>query len=616
MHTADITTELRLADKGTTDYVITLASPTEQERTAAFELAAYLLEITGVAFPMAEQAQAGGQPQIAVGYHAARGVGVSASTFNGLGEEGIIIRSNGQHLALTGGEGAKRGTLYAVFTFLEEVLGCRWWTPDAADIPRRETLDIPQVARWYVPPFEYREQCYKHTQDLRWTVRNRFNANQGLEVPTAWGCRHVYKPFVHTFFNFVPPKEHFAAHPEWFSEVGGVRVDNGQLCLANPEMTAFFIDQVKALLRAHPEVTIVSVSQNDWDKYCQCAACQAVDRKEESPAGSVLGFVNTVAEAIEAEFPQVAVDTLAYSYTRKPPKYARPRGNVIVRFCSFECDFLHPFEHPNNLTFHRDMEAWARICDRVYVWDYVTNFAHYVQPFPNWFTLAEHVRYFAAHHVKGLFSEGNYTSVGGEMSELRAWVLAKLHWDPSRDIEALVGEFLQGYYGRAANHLEQYLRSVYRRATGIPRYDGSLAIQRHVKLHGYDHPHKTGCYLDLNSPADAPYLDPDTMLEAARHFAAAESALRGDDVLLNRVRVAKLAAWYVLLLRWNVMRAHAERTGQEWPLPDDRLTACREFNAICERNTVTHLAEGWANRDPAWLEALCASGKDVETNDG
>jgi len=596
-----------------TDYVITLSSPTEQERTAACELAACLLEITGATFPIADQAQATARPQIAVGYQAARGIGISLATFNGLGEEGIIIRSNGPHLALTGGEGAKRGTLYAVFTFLEEVLGCRWWTPDAADIPRRETMEIPPQACWYTPPFEYRHQCYHHAQDVAWSVRNRFNA--GPDIPPAWGGRHVYNPFVHTFFHFVP-KEHFAAHPEWFSEVGGKRIDDGQLCLANLEMTAFFIEGVKALLHAHPEVTIVSVSQNDWDKYCQCTACQAVDREEESPAGSVLRFVNAIAEAIEGEFPHVAIDTLAYSYTRKPPKHARPRGNVIVRFCSFECDFLHPFDHPNNLTFHRDMEAWARICDRVYVWDYVTNFAHYVQPFPNWFTMAEHVRYFAAHHVKGLFSEGNHNSVGGEMSELRAWVLAKLHWDPSHDIEALVREFLQGYYGRAANHIEQYLRSIYRRAMAVPRFDGSLAIQRHVKLHGYDHPHKTGCYLDLNSPTDAPFLDADTMLEAARHFAAAESAVQGNEAVLNRVQVAKLAVWYVLLLRWNVMRAHAERTGQEWPLPADRLAACHEFNSVCKRNNITHLAESWANRDPAWLETLCASGQDVETNDG
>jgi len=604
---------LTLARNQHTDYVITLSSPTARERTAAEELADCLQQITDAEFPAIEQASAGVKPQIAVGYHAARGIGLSVPTFNGLGEEGILIRSNGAHLALTGGEGAKRGTLYAVFTFLEEVLGCRWWTPKVADIPRREKLEIPPQSRWYAPPFEYRHQCYHHAQDPAWSVRNRFNA--GPDIPPAWGGRHVYNPFVHTFFHFVP-REHFAAHPAWFSEVNGKRIDDGQLCLANPEMTAFFIEQVKAMLRAHPEVTIVSVSQNDWDKYCQCAACQAVDREEESPAGSVLRFVNTVAKAIEAEFPQVAIDTLAYSYTRKPPKHARPRGNVIVRFCSFECDFLHPFDHPNNLTFHRDMEAWARICDRLYVWDYVTNFAHYVQPFPNWFTMAEHVRYFQQHHVKGLFSEGNHNSDGGEMSELRAWVLAKLHWDPSRDIEALVGEFLQGYYGRAANHLEQYLRSVYRRAMAIPRYDGSIAIQRHVNLHGYDHPHKTGCYLDLNSPTDAPHLDPDTMLEAARHFAAAESAVRGDDTLLNRVQVAKLAVWYVLLLRWNVMRAHAGRTGQEWLLPDDRLAACREFNGICARNNITHLAEGWANRDPAWLETLCATGKDVETNDG
>lgn len=59
-------------------------------------------------------------------------------------------------------------------------------------------------------------------------------------------------------------------------------------------------------------------------------------------AGTVIRFVNAVAEAVEQEFPDVIIDTLAYQYTRKPPKLVRSRHNVCVRLCTIECCFVHP----------------------------------------------------------------------------------------------------------------------------------------------------------------------------------------------------------------------------------------------------------------------------------
>src|ERR1019366_5650033 len=107
-----------------------------------------------------------------------------------------------------------------------------------------------------------------------------------------------------------------------------------QLCLSNPEVLAIALAKVRDWLRADPEVSIVSVSQNDWENPCQCPACRAVDEEEGNFSGSLIRFVNRIAEAIEPEHPHVAIDTLAYLYTRKAPRRVRPRHNVIVRLCS------------------------------------------------------------------------------------------------------------------------------------------------------------------------------------------------------------------------------------------------------------------------------------------
>jgi len=221
------------------------------------------------------------------------------------------------------------------------------------------------------------------------------------------------------------------------------------------------VERVKEWLRQSPDAGIVSLSQNDWYGWCECDKCKALDDAEGTHAGTMLDFVNCVAEKIEPEFPHVAVDTLAYQYTRKPPKTLQPRPNVIVRLCSIECDFREPLDAPSNAAFADDIRGWAKICQRLYIWDYSTDFGHYVQPHPNWFVLGPDLRFFQQHNVRGVFSEGAYQSHGSEMAEMRAWVTAQLMWNPNQDDRALIREFIEGYYGtNAAPFIRQYLELI------------------------------------------------------------------------------------------------------------------------------------------------------------
>ena len=220
------------------------------------------------------------------------------------------------------------------------------------------------------------------------------------------------------------------------------------------------VKNLRERLRANPAATITSVSQNDCPGNCTCPKCRAVDEEEGGPAGSLLRFVNAVAADIEPEFPGLAVDTLAYQYTRKPPRLVRPRPNVIVRLCSIECSFGRPLDDPRNKAFFDDLDGWSKIAGRLYIWDYTTDFSHYVQPHPNYGVLAPNIRLFVDRNVKGVFEQGAYQSWGSEMAELRAWVLAKLLWNPGLDEDGLREEFLAGYYGPAARPKERYLESL------------------------------------------------------------------------------------------------------------------------------------------------------------
>ncbi len=540
--------------------VVVGAQATPGERHVADELAKFLGQMTGATFQVRVEgtnAQAGGQdarppaetqnPQsriqnrLLVGVDAAKLADPSFKV-DDLGADGLVIRTVGNDLILAGGQ--PRGTLYAVYEFLHRQ-GCRWWTPKAATIPSKKTLDVPAMDVRFVPRFEYREPFWFDAFDGDWAVRNHANgATERLDE--AHGGKHIWEGFVHTFFPLVPPDKYFKDHPEWYSEVDGKRGhEHAQLCLTNDELRAELVRNLKARLKANPGATIASVSQNDWAGWCRCPKCAAIDAEEGSQAGSMIRFVNQVAEEIEGEFPKVAICTLAYQYTRKPPAKARPRHNVIVQLCSIECSFSKPLTDEVNKAFRNDIVGWSKICDRLYIWDYTTNFRHYLLPHPNLRVLGPNVQFFAEHGVKGVFEQGAYQSSGAEMAELRSWVLARMLWDPTQDAAALTEEFIDGYYGPTAPQIREWIKLTHEEVA------------------------RAGDFLGCFSGADAAFLTLPTLSRGAELMEQAMKAAGSDANLQMRIRAARLPILYTFLIRWSPWRVQAAQEARRWPVADN-----------------------------------------------
>jgi hypothetical protein len=543
--------------------IVVAADAAESVRHAANELAGFLQQITGAKFEI-KAPPAAGQSRLLVGPGAAKSATEDFST-DGLGSDGIIIQTVGDDLILAGGR--PRGTLYAVYTFLEEHVGCRWWSSKASTIPVKPTLRIDQLDIRYVPPLEYRESFWFDAFDGDWAVRNKSNGNSE-RLGDKHGGKHRYEGFVHTFFPLIPPDKYFEDYPEWFSEIKGKRTHNRtQLCLTNEEMKKELIKNLKGRLRNNPAATIASVSQNDWHGNCQCPKCAAIEKEEGSPAGLMLRFVNAVAEDIEEEFPNVAISTLAYQYTRKPPKITKPRPNVIVRLCSIECSFSKPLADERNKKFRDDIVGWSKICNRLYIWDYTTNFRHYIMPHPNLLVLGPNVKFFVDHNVKGIFEQGAYTSNGAEMAELRAWVLAKLLWDPTLDGQKLIGEFIEGYYGPAGPHIKDYLEIT---------HDAVEESRDHL-----------GCF----SQHTAKFLSFETLSKGWERLKTAEAAVNDNPDLRFRVQVAQLPIMYTFMMRWNDMRQACKVAETDWPMPESIQTTYEKFIEVAKKNNVTRLNE-------------------------
>jgi len=538
-------------------------------RHAAQELAHFLEQISGGRFPIANKPT-----------HGRTAIFLQAPLAEKLGDEEIVIKTTDDGLILTGGE--PRGTLYAVYTFLEDYLGCRWWSSTESTIPKKPTIQIGQIDVRYTPILEYREPFWYDAHDADWAVRNKCNGNS-VRCDAKRGGKHKYEGFVHTFYSLIPPDKYFDAHPEWFSEIDGKRTTRrAQLCLTNEEMRQELVKNLRARLRANPDATIASVSQNDWHGNCQCARCAAVEKEEGSPAGLMLRFVNAVAEDIEEEFPHVAISTLAYQYTRKPPLHVKPRDNVIVRLCSIEASFCVPLSHARNKPFGDDIVGWSKICDRLYVWDYVTNFRNHIMPHPNLRVLGPNVKFFADHSVKGLFEQGAYTTNGAEMAELRAWVLAKLLWNPNLDGDALIDEFIEGYYGPGAPHIKAY-----------------LDVTHDAVATSGD---KLGCFEKFT----ANFLSFDTLSRGWAHLTAAEAAVRNNPELRFRVQVAQLPVKYTFMVRWDEMRDAARQANADWPMPESIQEAYDRFMVVAKIKNITRLDEwneGFGNLDNALKRA-------------
>lgn len=532
-----------IAENKTAKITIALSNQASApERNAADELLYYLERMTGARFTIEHATSASElrKPAIALG-EAALWLGLQEP--RELGDDGFVLKTMDSGLAIYGG---CRGILYGVYECLEQ-LGCRFFTPLCEKVPTCENLAMPVLDSRQVPALEYRYHNYKdYTEHPGFAVKRRINGPVPLDP--AWGGNLSYAWFVHTFErNILDPEAFFDDHPEYFSLVDGKRLkERSQLCLTNPDVLKITIEKVKMALAENPQCRLISVSQNDWQNHCTCEHCRRIDEAEGSNAGSLIWFVNQVAAAVEKDFPHAIIDTLAYQYSRPAPKTIRPRHNVCVRLCSIESCFTHSFEKCDDKTravrrpdgtsstFLTDLQDWAKVCDRLYIWDYTTCFAHYPMPFPNWNVLQPNMQAFIKNNVKGVFEQACGAAGGStDLNELRAYLLSKLLWDADCDYEVHMNEFLQYVYGAAGPAIRRYIRQL------------------------TDTVEKEKIHVGFNDQCDQPYLTPEHLDEYDKILDEAEAAVKDDPLRFSRVAKIKLS------LRWVRLKNKAMLENQQ-----------------------------------------------------
>jgi len=541
-----------LAKAGKTSWKIVLPDePTIVEKTAASELFEHLKLVTGADFQtIAEKdAPANGKSLIFIG----NTTKVPKKKYK---FDEILIEMDGGNLILTGHE--KRGCLYAVYSFLQDIVGVRWWSPEDTFIPKKPTLVVTDKLNIsYAPQMISREMYHRNAQPCVFSARMKGN---GSIAPEYGGAVRIIN-FVHSFYKYLPPEKYFDAHPDWYSEVDGKhKHEHAQLCLTNEEMTRELIKNVLGTLRKHTDAKMIDVSQNDWRGFCTCTKCKAIDDPEESHAGTLISMLNKVAEAVEKEFPDVLVESLAYQYTRKPPKTIKPRDNVLIRLCTIECSYIQPLDGEQNQKFAADMEGWSKLAKHLFIWDYTTNYSDYLGPHPNLRVLVPNVRYFIKHGAIGLFEEGE----GDDFCELKNWLLLREMWEPHLDADKLIDEFLRGYYGEAvAPLLKQYWDVLISRAENERIYLGCFRVT-------------SDKWIDLTTLNQVTAIMNNAVETATKVYGPDSNELR-------RLRKSKMGVDHVWLGRYYPLRCDAKEKKLPFLGPKNPLKAAEEFAQLCKR---------------------------------
>ena len=366
-----------------------------------------------------------------------------------LQDDGYLIVGDGYNLVLYGK--GEKGTFYAMYAFLE-MIGYRLYTPDAMVVPDVSNMELPVCRILSNPAFRYREVLYYYPNHSQ-LYADWHHLHTKADRDSLFGM------YVHTFSRLLPPSEYFDEHPEWYSLNNGRRMRDGQLCLSNPEVFEELCRRLADTMSHRPEAQIWSVSPNDNYNVCECAECRHLDSLYGGHSGTLMWFVGNVAR----RFPDKTISTLAYQYTRQaplptasyPPELPK---NLQVMLCPIEVGREQPImSSKDGASFCKDMEDWHQLTDNIYLWDYVVQFRNFWDPFPNLHVLQPNLQFFRDNGAQMMFEQGTGPNNVSSWMDIRCYMIAKLLWNPDADIDSIMDDFYQGYYGEAGKYVKQII---------------------------------------------------------------------------------------------------------------------------------------------------------------
>lgn len=469
--------KIKLGKRNIEEYVVEVKKQTECTLYAASELVKYVFRATGKSLQTVFSA--GESPAISID----------------CGEEfddGFSIRFEGENLLLKGLN--ERSALYAVYELLEK-FGWRFFSDEAAyrmlevgkymfpceaflsktDVEISKSYETEQKAA-----IAYRDGWSFALKNSNFCAKMRLNAG-------TWETRNMSAQFGgsrefahdagHTFIDLLPIVKFGNTHPEFFAEIDGKRASVGdiewqrgltnwktpQFCLTNFDSVPYVVETLKEWMQKEPWSEYVSVSQNDNLLFCQCEKCKKSYDKY-GKFGTLIHYVNKVAEEMEKDYPTLKIQTYSYWGTDDVTDCVKAHKNVVVQWCPVTVCRNHALDDPNcalNKKQYEKLCTLSKVTDNIFIFDYRACMKYAMLTFTDLFTLRQTMRAYAENHVTGLYSEVCLSTLNQPtFEELRAYLFGKLTWNPymsDEEYERHIDEFLEGFYGAGWRHIRAWL---------------------------------------------------------------------------------------------------------------------------------------------------------------
>ena len=428
-------------------------------------------------------------------------------TSEGLGPGGILIRTFANGLAMLGPDDRTPsdpyGSRYAVTTFLEDTLGCRYLWPGESGkvVPRQKTITIKRLDTRLTPLFEqrnirwsgYSSRIQQGLDRLGFTkndflqARKRASSTQ-LQSSTWMGWQRMGGTLgLRTGDGTILPaktwRKFLKEHPEWFamqrdgSRFFDISWERPRLCKSNQALIEAIAQEKIKELDSHPGQRSISLMTQDGGGkagFCMCPDCKALDPPEGRPTriwtynhksgrterfdyvsltDRMAYFYNAIAEKVAKKYPKVLFTGQAYSVYASPPLRHKLHPNMVIRL-------VHRTDHYANDEVRAlgmaDWDAWADAVGMIYwrpnslLWGrFEGTTGVYVHK------LAEDFSHIA--HNKCVGTDFDSCMHHWATQGLNYYVLAKLHWNPDLDVDEAIDDYCRSGFADAADRIKTYL---------------------------------------------------------------------------------------------------------------------------------------------------------------
>ncbi len=344
------------------------------------------------------------------------------------------------------------GTLIGAYELLEQ-LGVRWFMPGELGrvIPSAKTITLKDQSIAQAPAFSAR---WAAPLDATWQQRNRMGGHY-------FAGAHGIAPFAGSAEQ---RNKQLAADPELFAlkKKTGKRVIS-QVCVSNPKVLAAVIQNTKEYFRKNPNSASIAMGPNDGSNFCECDNCRALDAddwdafsNELSVTDRYIWFYNQVLKGIEDEFPDKKIETYIYHCYAKPPVKVVPDRRIRGALAPIALCRVHGPTNPicPEKSYYLWMaSAWGKLLPEVFDRGYWFNLADPGFPFLMVGRIREEIPAAKKAGVTGWRVE----AVGHWASENPSlYIAARLMWHDQANVDALMQDFFDKFYGPASKPMGQY----------------------------------------------------------------------------------------------------------------------------------------------------------------